>query len=94
MDQWIERHRTLGSHGPPYGLAPLYKVIALNKLMVGRAKEYFHLWQSGHKPDHDAGYSNILETLRERPIEAKLKSNAGSNNNGDVDIDSGDTQVG
>ena len=41
VDKWTESNRKLEYHGSQFGLAPLYKVIALNKLMVGRAKEHF-----------------------------------------------------
>ena len=46
VDKWAECNIKLESHGNQFGLAPLYKVIALKKLMVGRAKEHFDLWEA------------------------------------------------
>ena len=34
VDKWVESNRKLESHGSQFGLAPLYKVIALKKFMV------------------------------------------------------------
>ena len=53
VDKWTESNRKLESHGNQFGLAPLYKVIALKQMMVGRAKEHFDLWEADHKHEAD-----------------------------------------
>ena len=62
VDKWIERIRKLESHGQEYALAPLYKVIALKKIMIGKAKEYFDIWEADHKEEGgDRGFGKILD---------------------------------
>ena len=43
VDKWIERDRKPEPHGKYDALAPLYKVMALDKIMVGRLKAYFDI---------------------------------------------------
>ena len=50
---WTERNITLESDGKQYGLAPLYKLIALTTHMVGRASEHFYIWGAIYSHEED-----------------------------------------
>ena len=76
VDRWADCNRKLEAHGNQFGLAPLYKVIALKKLMVGRAKEHFDIWEAEHKQDADCGFARILDKVRDYSRKAKLESSA------------------
>ena len=78
----------LDSHGSDYRLAPMYKVIAFNKLLVGRAKEHFDLWEAEHKHESDCGITTILCKIRYYSINANLESSASEKKNDD-DMDTG-----
>ena len=79
------------AHGPQFGLAPLYKVIALKKLMVGRAKEHFDLWEAEHKQEPDCGFARILDKVRDFSRKARLESSATDKKNDD-DVDMGEVK--
>ena len=86
-----ESNRKLEPHGSQFVLAPLYKVIALQKLMVGRAKEHFDLWETEHKQDADCGFAKNLDKVRDYSRKAKLESSATDkkiNDPYDVDMNS------
>ena len=85
---WTEWTRKLESHGNKFGLEPLYKVIALKKLTVGRAKEHFDIWEAEHKHESDCGFIKCLDKVREYSRKAKLDSTATYKNNDD-DMDTG-----
>ena len=64
-------------------------MIALQKLMVGRAKEHFDLWEAEHKQDADCGFSKMLDKVRDYSRKAKLESSASDKkNDDDVDMNS------
>ena len=92
VDKWTESNRKLESHGSQFGLAPLYKVIALKKLMVGRAKEHFDLWEAEHKQDADCGFAKILDKIRDYSCNAKLESSAFDKQNNDDAMDTGNVR--
>ena len=87
VDKWSESNRKLESHGSQFGLAPLYKVIALKKLMVGRAKEHFDLWEAEHKQEPDCGFAKILDKVRDYSRKAKLESSATDKKNSEDDVE-------
>ena len=89
VDKWTESNRKLESHGNQFGLALLYKVIALKKLMVGRAKEHFDLWEADHKHEADCGFSKMLDKVRECSRKAKLEPSASDKTNDPDDGDMG-----
>ena len=90
VDQGIERNRKLDSHGTQYGMSNLYKLIALKKFMVGRAKEYFDIWEAGHKHEDDCGHSKILDKGEYWSKKATLESNAAADIKDDDDVDMGE----
>ena len=53
VDNWVARVRRLEAHGARYALPALYKVTALRKLVVGRSKDNFELWEAEHRDDDD-----------------------------------------
>ena len=67
---------------------PLYKVIALKKMMVGRPKGHFDLWEAQHKQAADCGFATILDKVRGYSRKAKLESSATDKKNDD-DMDTG-----
>ncbi len=73
VGKWTESNRQLESHGSQFGLAPLYKVIALMKIMVGRAKKHCDLWEADNKHEADCGICKMLETFWNIPEQAKLE---------------------
>ena len=42
------------------GLAPLYKVIALNNITVGHTKEHFDIREPDHKHEYDVGRRKVV----------------------------------
>ena len=70
---WVERNRKLAPNGKQYGLAPLHKAIALTKIMVGRSKGYFDIWEADHTQDEDCGFNQTLGKVRDYPRKPTLK---------------------
>ena len=52
--------------GDEFKLAPVFKINALRTLMIGRAKEYFDLWEA-HKDHTDPGksYEELLSKVKD-----------------------------
>ena len=58
-------NRQLASHGNQFGLALLYTVIALKKVMVGRAKAHFDSWDGATgATDNGTGTLVMMEAMR------------------------------
>ncbi len=65
-EMWQDKMRRLEAHGEEFKLAPLYKINALRMLMMGKAKEYFDLWEADHDPTNAAKtYEELLNKVKE-----------------------------
>ena len=45
IDNWCEGMRRLEAHGESYKLAPIFKITAVRRMLVGKSKGRFELWQ-------------------------------------------------
>jgi hypothetical protein len=85
VDNRVEKVRRLEAHGSKYALAAVFKVTALRCLMVGKAKEYFELWESEHEADEAGGFEDILNKVKDYARKKKLYSSV-SNSKDDMDL--------
>ena len=92
IDKCTERNIKLESHGNQSGLAPPYKVIALQEFMAGKAKAHFVLWEAEHKHEDDCGFSKILDKVHEYSRKAKFESTA-ADQKGQTDMDCNTTKM-
>jgi hypothetical protein len=69
--------RSLGAHGDEFTLAPVCKFDALRMLMVGKAKEYFDLWEA-HRDNTDQAksYEELLAKVQDFQRRRKLDGSA------------------
>lgn len=72
VDSWVEKVRRHEAHGSKYALPPLCKVTALRKLMVGKSKEHFEMWEADHRDDDGGGYQEVLGKVRDYARRRKL----------------------
>ncbi len=47
---WQDKIRGLEAHGVEHRLAPVFNINALRMLMIGRANEYFDMWEADRGP--------------------------------------------
>ena len=60
--------------------------------MVGKAKEYFDIWEAEFKEEGgDRGFGKILDKVGDYPRKAKLESNT-MNKHNDDDMDTGEVK--
>ncbi len=57
----------------PY--SPIFKINALLTSMIGKAKEYFDLWEADKdRSDPSKSYEEVLSKVKDYPIRRKLES--------------------
>ena len=50
IELWEEKSNRLARHGEAYRLPEAYKKVALKKILIGKTKENFELWQAERMP--------------------------------------------
>ena len=77
MWSWQDKMKRLEAHGAEYKLAPVFKINALRMLMIGKAKEYFDLWEADRDPtDAAKTYEELLKKVKDYARRRKLDTNA------------------
>ena len=46
IELWEERCNRLARHGPDYEMANIFKKVVLKKILVGKTRENFELWEA------------------------------------------------
>ena len=60
-------------HGKEYELPPVFKINALRMLTVGKAKEYFDMWEADRDPmDPGKSYEELLNKVKDYARRKKL----------------------
>ena len=50
IELWVEKSNRLARHGADYVLPAAYKKVALEKMLTGKVKEIFELWETDKLP--------------------------------------------
>ena len=53
IELWEEKSSRLARHGADYVLPAAYKKVALKKILIGKSKETFELWETEKLPFHE-----------------------------------------
>ena len=75
VEEWEEKMKRLGAHGREYELSPMFKIIALGCLTVGRAREYFEMWEAETRKDED-GFNTLKNKIKEYSKKKNLDNRA------------------
>ena len=75
LDKWVELERALSNH-KGYGLAVQYKMVALESLMVGKAKDQFDTWKETMEgSESEESFRKLVNKAREYATKKRLESN-------------------
>ncbi len=77
VEMWQDKMRRFEARGEDYKLAPVFKINALRMLMIGKAMEYFDLWEADRDPtDAAKNYKELLNKVKDNASTRKLDSSA------------------
>ena len=71
VEEWVQKCGRLARHGTQYELAPMYKTVALGKLLIGETKRVYEAWQLEGLP-----YEKLLAKLRDYSRSKRLDGEA------------------
>ena len=77
IELWVERSDRLARHGADYLLPDAYKKVALKRILVGKIKETFELWEAEKLPS-----SELLRKTKELARARKLDSDVARGRSG------------
>ena len=73
IEEWEMRLHRLAAHGKEYELNVMFKIIALRFLTVGRAREYYEMWESEVSKD-EKGYNALKNKIKEYSKRKQLEN--------------------
>ena len=72
IELWEEKMNRLARHGEEYQLSEAFKKVALEKILVGKLRDNFELWQADKLP-----FEELLKKVKEHARAKKLDTDAG-----------------
>ena len=77
IELWEERCNRLARHGPDYEMANIFKKVALKKILVGKARENYELWEAER-----LSFDELLKKVKEHARAKKLDKDAAKGKTG------------
>ena len=71
IELWEEMMNRLARHGEEYQLSEAFKKVALEKILVGKLRDNFELWQADKLP-----FEELLKKVKEHARAKKLGTDA------------------
>merc|ERR1712025_1271692 len=71
IEVWEEKVNRLARHGEAYQLPEAFRKVALRKLLTGKVKEHYEMWQL-----EKFSYEELLKNVKEHAKAKKLDSDA------------------
>ena len=72
IERWEEMMNRLARHGEDYQMNEAFKKVALKKILVGKLRDNFELWQAEKLP-----FEDLLKKVKEHARSKKLDTDAG-----------------
>ena len=77
IELWEERCNRLARHGPDYEMANIFKKVVLKKILVGRTKENYELWEAERR-----SFDELLKKVKEHARAKKFGKDAAKGKTG------------
>ena len=77
IELWEERCNSPARHGPDYEMANIFKKVALKKILVGKARENYELWEADR-----LSFDELLKKVEEHARAKKLDKDAAKGKTG------------
>jgi hypothetical protein len=92
LDNWEDKCKRLTGYGEKYKLPPVYKIVALRSLTIGKARDHFDQWEAEDtSADEDVQFENLLNKVKDYARNNKLDGKGSAMKVGGVEKDDDST---
>ena len=95
LDNWEDKCKRLMGYGEKYKLPPVYKIVALRTLTIGKTRDHFDQWEAEDKGvDEDATFENLVNKVKDYARKKKIDGRGSAMEVGAVDKEEGSVRWG